>query len=147
VRPDSARLSSVPQCVIRQKISSMSNPPTPTESHPNKQKENDALETHPRIAEQRSISPASTARIKVKNRRKRYLDTHPTYLSSPSLELAGPVLVATITLRIAPADQLKRSPRLRPPDPPLPNPSRARSRRPPKRLFGHIRSGSMAVRS
>lgn len=29
------------------------------------------------------------ARITIKNRRKRYLDTHPEYFSSPSLELAG----------------------------------------------------------
>lgn len=34
-------------------------------------------------------SPNSKARIIVKNRRKRYLDTHPEYFSSPSLELAG----------------------------------------------------------
>ncbi|KAM0804256.1 coiled-coil domain-containing protein-domain-containing protein, partial [Usnea florida] len=31
------------------------------------------------------------ARITIKNRRKRYLDTHPDYFSSPSLELADPL--------------------------------------------------------
>ena len=36
-----------------------------------------------------SRSPSSKARITIKNRRKRYLDTHPDYFSSPSLELAG----------------------------------------------------------
>ena len=35
----------------------------------------------------RSQSP--DARITIKNRRKRYLDIHPEYFSSPSLELAG----------------------------------------------------------
>ncbi|KAL9128440.1 MAG: hypothetical protein Q9217_002873 [Psora testacea] len=39
----------------------------------------------------RSISPRSLARILIKNRRKRYLDTHPEYLDSPSLELADPL--------------------------------------------------------
>ena len=34
-------------------------------------------------------SPSSKARIIIKNRRKRYLDTHPEYFSSQSLELAG----------------------------------------------------------
>ncbi|KAL8938638.1 MAG: hypothetical protein Q9216_003785 [Gyalolechia sp. 2 TL-2023] len=36
----------------------------------------------------RHHSPTSLARIRIKNRRKHYLDTHPEYLSSPSLELA-----------------------------------------------------------
>lgn len=36
----------------------------------------------------RERSPEAVARIKVKNRRMRYLDTHPEYFSS-SLELAG----------------------------------------------------------
>lgn len=31
----------------------------------------------------------SLDRIRKKNRRKRYLDTHPDYFESPSLELAG----------------------------------------------------------
>ncbi|KAL9002407.1 MAG: hypothetical protein Q9188_004655 [Gyalolechia gomerana] len=39
----------------------------------------------------RHHSPTSLARIRVKNRRKQYLDTHPEYLSSPSLELADPL--------------------------------------------------------
>jgi hypothetical protein len=30
-----------------------------------------------------------TARIRVKNRRKMYLDRHPSYFTSPDLELAG----------------------------------------------------------
>ena len=34
-------------------------------------------------------SQSSEARIMIKNRRKRYLDTHPEYFSSPTLELAG----------------------------------------------------------
>ncbi|CAD6570173.1 MAG: hypothetical protein ASARMPRED_003529 [Alectoria sarmentosa] len=38
-----------------------------------------------------SRSPSSEARITIKNRRKRYLDTHPEYSSSPSLELADPL--------------------------------------------------------
>jgi len=36
-----------------------------------------------------SRSPTSKERIVIKNRRKRYLDTHPDYVASPSLELAG----------------------------------------------------------
>lgn len=40
------------------------------------------------MAAPRSRSPEALARIRVKNRRKRYLDTHPEYLSS-NLELAG----------------------------------------------------------
>ena len=43
----------------------------------------------PQILRPRSRSPASSSRIEIKNRRKRYLDTHTEYLSSPSLELAG----------------------------------------------------------
>lgn len=40
------------------------------------------------MAAPRSRSPDALARIRVKNRRKRYLDTHPEYFSS-NLELAG----------------------------------------------------------
>lgn len=39
-----------------------------------------------------SRSPGALARIRVKNRRKRYLDIHPEYFTSPALELAGPLL-------------------------------------------------------
>lgn len=35
--------------------------------------------------------------VRVKNRRKRYLDTHPEYFS-PALELAGPRLTTTMLL-------------------------------------------------
>ena len=42
----------------------------------------------PRIALPRERSPAALARIRTKNRRKRYLDLHPEYFSS-SLELTG----------------------------------------------------------
>ena len=42
-----------------------------------------------RISRHLSRSPASKARVAIKNRRKRYLDTHLEYFSSPSLELAG----------------------------------------------------------
>ncbi|CAF9925132.1 hypothetical protein IMSHALPRED_006386 [Imshaugia aleurites] len=38
-----------------------------------------------------SRSPSSEARITIKNRRKRFLDTHPEYFSSASLELADPL--------------------------------------------------------
>ena len=40
------------------------------------------------MAGPRSRSPETLARIRVKNRRKRYLDIHPEYFSS-NLELAG----------------------------------------------------------
>ena len=46
----------------------------------------------PGMARRPSRSPAALARVRVKNRRKRYLDMHPEYFSSPSLELAGPLL-------------------------------------------------------
>ncbi|KAL8643982.1 MAG: hypothetical protein Q9226_007999 [Calogaya cf. arnoldii] len=36
-------------------------------------------------------SPLSLARIKIKNRRKHYLDSHPEYFASPTLELADPL--------------------------------------------------------
>lgn len=39
-----------------------------------------------------SRSPEALVRIRVKNRRKRYLDIHPEYFTSPTLELAGPLL-------------------------------------------------------
>ena len=37
----------------------------------------------------RSLSPATRARIVVRNRRMRYLEMHPQYLDDASLELAG----------------------------------------------------------
>jgi len=37
----------------------------------------------------RSRGPGSIDRIRKKNRRKRYLDIHPEYFESPSLELTG----------------------------------------------------------
>ncbi|KAL8908381.1 MAG: hypothetical protein Q9171_005468 [Xanthocarpia ochracea] len=36
-------------------------------------------------------SPSSLARIRIKNRRKHFLDSNPGYFVSPSLELAGPL--------------------------------------------------------
>ena len=44
--------------------------------------------SNPQIAPPRDRSPDTLARIRVKNRRKRFLDTHSEYFS-PSLELAG----------------------------------------------------------
>ncbi|KAL8818199.1 MAG: hypothetical protein Q9191_007993 [Dirinaria sp. TL-2023a] len=41
------------------------------------------------MARPQSRSPAALARLRIKNRRKRYLDLHPDYFASPSLELAG----------------------------------------------------------
>ncbi|KAF6225554.1 hypothetical protein HO133_009554 [Letharia lupina] len=48
-----------------------------------------SLPIHPSARPSRS--PSSKARITIKNRRKRYLDTHPEYFSSPTLELADPL--------------------------------------------------------
>ncbi|KAL8991982.1 MAG: hypothetical protein Q9169_007476 [Polycauliona sp. 2 TL-2023] len=39
----------------------------------------------------RQHSPLSLERIRIKNRRKHYLDSHPEYLASPTLELADPL--------------------------------------------------------
>ncbi|CAL8583632.1 hypothetical protein XPA_009252 [Xanthoria parietina] len=39
----------------------------------------------------RHHSPSSLARIKIRNRRKHYLDSHPDYFASPALELADPL--------------------------------------------------------
>ncbi|KAL8730577.1 MAG: hypothetical protein Q9181_004616 [Wetmoreana brouardii] len=39
----------------------------------------------------RHHSPSAVARIRIKNRRKHYLDSHPEYFSCPSLELADPL--------------------------------------------------------
>ena len=47
------------------------------------------FEAPEQIAAPRERSPSTAARLRVKNRRKRYLDTHPDYYSSSSLELAG----------------------------------------------------------
>ena len=38
---------------------------------------------------QRDKSPNTMSRVTVRNRRKRYLETHPEYFESPWLELAG----------------------------------------------------------
>ncbi|KAL8703351.1 MAG: hypothetical protein Q9201_003464 [Fulgogasparrea decipioides] len=40
----------------------------------------------------RHRSPSSMARIRIKNRRKQYLDSHPEYFSSSTLELSGLLL-------------------------------------------------------
>ena len=45
-----------------------------------------AVETENKIA---TSEDNNTYRIRVKNRRKRYLDTHPDYFKSADLELAG----------------------------------------------------------
>lgn len=42
-------------------------------------------------AQERSTSPSTMGRIEVRNRRRRYLEEHPEYFSSPSHELAGPI--------------------------------------------------------
>jgi hypothetical protein len=39
--------------------------------------------------ESKSEDEKRTARIRVKNRRKVYLDRHPSYFTSPDLELSG----------------------------------------------------------
>ena len=52
-------------------------------------KPEDILSYPIQLSNRPSRSPSSIARITIKNRRKRYLDTHPEYFSSPSLELAG----------------------------------------------------------
>ncbi|MCJ1295213.1 hypothetical protein MMC34_006775 [Xylographa carneopallida] len=52
--------------------------------------EKSPLSIHSTIALPRSRSPTSVARIRTKNRRKRYLDLHPDYFSS-ALELADPL--------------------------------------------------------
>jgi hypothetical protein len=39
--------------------------------------------------EDNSLSKERTEKIRVKNRRKMYLDRHPSYFTSPDLELAG----------------------------------------------------------
>ena len=50
---------------------------------------NPASALSPQLTRPASRSPSSKARVTIKNRRKRYLDTHPEYFSSPSIELAG----------------------------------------------------------
>ena len=42
-------------------------------------------------AQERSTSPSTMGRIEIRNRRRRYLEEHPEYFSSPSHELAGPI--------------------------------------------------------
>jgi hypothetical protein len=39
--------------------------------------------------EENNLSKERTERIRIKNRRKMYLDRHPSYFTSPDLELAG----------------------------------------------------------
>ncbi|KAL2062372.1 hypothetical protein VTL71DRAFT_6638 [Oculimacula yallundae] len=48
--------------------------------------------TAPSQAQTRSQSQERAQKIRVKNRRKLYLDRHPSYFSSPDLELADPLL-------------------------------------------------------
>ena len=48
----------------------------------------ESLPTRSHMASPRQRSAETIARIRIKNRRKRYLDLHPEYFSS-SLELAG----------------------------------------------------------
>jgi hypothetical protein len=74
--------------------------------------------------------------IRIKNRRKIYLDTHPEYFG-PSLELAGPRLQTRYQTHLQQLTTANRSSALRPPNQTLPNTGRARGRRQGKRLLGH----------
>lgn len=44
----------------------------------------------------------NSTRIRIKNRRKRYLDTHPSYFASPALEFADPFLYEELVGRFVP---------------------------------------------
>ena len=54
-----------------------------------KSRERSSEDSIRQMARPKSKSPAALGRIKIKNRRKRYLDLHPDYFISPLLELAG----------------------------------------------------------
>ena len=80
---------------------------------------------------ERTHSSPQNNRITIKNRRKKYLDTHPTYFLSPSLELAGLFLPSHhmyyVQLRIRvdkSPPQVKRPIVVRPAHPALPEPGR-----------------------
>ena len=62
----------------------------------------------PEIDEQRNSSmrqPTPPSPIRVKNRRKRYLDLHPEYFSDPALELADPLLYDRLIRRFQTAKE------------------------------------------
>ncbi|KAH8590749.1 coiled-coil domain-containing protein-domain-containing protein [Bisporella sp. PMI_857] len=50
------------------------------------------IEESPILSQEDSASKERTERIRIKNRRKMYLDRHPSYFTSPDLELADPLL-------------------------------------------------------
>lgn len=54
---------------------------------PARQETDEAAST--RKAESTSKEAQHTSRIRIKNRRKMYLDRHPSYFDTPDLELAG----------------------------------------------------------
>lgn len=49
-------------------------------------------ESEPDDPQSAAQSSERAARIRVKNRRKMYLDRHPSYFTAPDLELAGALL-------------------------------------------------------
>src|SRR5271168_5129629 len=70
-------------------------------------------------------TPTSSSNVRVKNRRKRYLDLHPEYFG-PHLELSG-LLEGSFAANMS-LDEMTRSVTLRSPCSPFPNPDRTRSR-------------------
>ncbi len=52
----------------------------------------------PEAVKQTPEESERTARIRIKNRRKMYLDRHPSYFESPDLELAGLSILETSSL-------------------------------------------------
>src|SRR5271163_4039775 len=68
---------------------------------------------------------SSSSNVRVKNRRKRYLDLHPEYFG-PHLELSG-LLEGSFAANMS-LDEMTRSVTLRSPCSPFPNPNRTRSR-------------------
>jgi hypothetical protein len=99
-------------------------------------------DSQPTTLEGTYSSSERTSQIRIKNRRKLYLDRHPSYFTSPDLELAG-ISFYFISIPPSPSrsktSQLtdNRSITIRPLYPTLPNRRRARSGRKSKRLLWH----------
>ena len=83
-----SRLDSHPLNGLAERVNTMARSLTVPNASGTELPEKSPLSIHSTIALPRSRSPTSVARIRTKNRRKRYLDLHPDYFSS-ALELAG----------------------------------------------------------
>lgn len=60
---------------------------------------------NPAMHHARLLSPDSLTRLRIRNRRKRYLELHPEYFDNPSLELADPLAYDRLIRRFQTANE------------------------------------------